>query len=231
MKSPSCSFPSGPPASASVIFLESELRFEADVVRGQKTGFFLDQRENRRLVESLARGRAVLNAFSYSGGFSLYAARGGANSVADLDISPRALESAKRNFALNQSEPAIARCRHECIQTDAFEWLAGNAGRRFDLIVLDPPSLAKREAERAGAIRAYGKLANAGIQHLSPGGVLVACSCSAHVSAEEFFGAVRSAAGISGWKFAEIQTSRHAPDHPARFQEVEYLKGIFLRFD
>ena len=217
--------------NAPVIFLESGLRFEADVVRGQKTGFFLDQRENRRLVESLARGRAVLNAFSFSGGFSLSAARGGANSVTDLDISPHALASAKRNFALNQNEPAIARCRHECIQTDAFEWLAGNPGRRFDLIVLDPPSLAKREAERAGAIRAYGRLANDGIQHLSPGGILVACSCSAHVSAEEFFSAVRAAAAMSGRKFAELQTTRQAPDHPARFQEAEYLKGIFLRFD
>ena len=96
----------GSAADASVIFLESGLRFEAEVVRGQKTGFFLDQRENRRLVESLARGRTVLNAFSFSGGFSLYAARGGANSVTDLDISPHALESAKRNFVLNQGEPA-----------------------------------------------------------------------------------------------------------------------------
>lgn len=221
----------GPQTGVPVIFLESGLRFEADVLRGQKTGFFLDQRENRRLVESLARARAVLNAFSFSGGFSLSAARGGANSVTDLDISPHALASAKRNFALNQSEPAIARCRHECIQTDAFEWLSGNADRQFDLIVLDPPSLAKREAERAGAIRAYGKLVNDGLQHLSPGGILVACSCSAHVSAEEFFSTVRSAAAMSGRKFAELQTTRHAPDHPARFHEAEYLKGIFLRLD
>jgi 23S rRNA (cytosine1962-C5)-methyltransferase len=220
-----------PAAGGPVIFLESGLRFEADVVRGQKTGFFLDQRENRRLAESLARGRAVLNAFSFSGGFSLYAAHGGANSVTDLDISSHALESAKRNFALNQGLPAFARCRHECIQTDAFEWLAGNSRRRFDLILLDPPSLAKREAERTGAIRAYGKLVNDGLQHLSPGGVLVACSCSAHVSAEEFFSAVRSAASTSGRKFAEMQTTRHAPDHPARFKEAEYLKGIFLRFE
>ena len=220
----------GPDADASVIFLESGLRFEAEVVRGQKTGFFLDQRENRRLVESLARGRTVLNAFSFSGGFSLYAARGGANSVTDLDISPHALASAKRNFALNQGEPAIARCRHEGIQTDAFEWLAGNSDRRFDLIVLDPPSLAKRETERAGAIRAYGKLANDGLQHLSPDGILVACSCSAHVSTDEFFSAVRSVAGMSGRKFVELKITRHAPDHTARFKEADYLKGIFLRF-
>lgn len=223
--------PATSPASVPVIFLESGLRFEAEVVRGQKTGFFLDQRENRGAVESLARGRAVLNAFSFSGGFSLSAARGGASSVTDLDISPHALESARRNFALNQGEPAIARCRHECIQTDAFAWLAGNPDHRFDLIVLDPPSLAKREAERAGAIRAYGRLASDGLQHLSPGGILVACSCSAHVNAEEFFSTVRFAATRSGRKFAELQTTRHASDHPANFPEAEYLKGIFLRFD
>ena len=216
---------------AAVVFLESGLRFEADVVRGQKTGFFLDQRDNRRLVESLAPGRTVLNAFSFSGGFSLFAARGGASSVTDLDISPYALEAAKRNFALNQNQPAVARCRHEAIQTDAFARLAENPNRRFDLLVLDPPSLAKRESERAGAIRAYGKLANDGLRHLSPGGLLVACSCSAHVSAEEFFGAVRSVAARSGRKFAELQTTRHAPDHPAYIKEADYLKGIFLRFD
>ena len=221
----------GEAVNAPVIFLESGLRFEADVVRGQKTGFFLDQRENRRLVESQARGRAVLNAFSFSGGFSLAAARGGANSVTDLDISPHALAAAQRNFALNQSEPAIARCRHECIKADAFAWLARNPDRQFDLIVLDPPSLAKREADRAGALHAYGKLMSDGIRHLSPGGMVVACSCSAHVRAEEFFGAVRAAATRSRRKFAEWQTTGHAPDHPARFKEMEYLKGIFLCFD
>jgi 23S rRNA (cytosine1962-C5)-methyltransferase len=215
---------------APVVFLETGLRFEADVVRGQKTGFFLDQRENRRIVESLARGRAVLNAFSFSGGFSLYAARGGAVSVADLDLSRHALESAGRNFALNQNEPSVARCRHETIQADAFEWLAGNPGRRFDLVILDPPSLARRESERAGAIRAYARLAGDGIRHLSPGGILVACSCSAHVSVDEFFHAVRSAAARSDRQFSELQTTRHAPDHPACFKEAGYLKGIFLRF-
>jgi 23S rRNA (cytosine1962-C5)-methyltransferase len=215
---------------APVIFLENGVRFEADVWRGQKTGFFLDQRENRRVIESLAPGRTVLNAFSFSGGFSLYAARGGAKSVTDLDISSHALESAKRNFRLNEGDPNVAGCRHESIQTDAFEWLAGNVGQQFDLVVLDPPSLAKREAERAGAIRAYAKLAAAGLQHLRPGGILLAGSCSAHVSAEEFFGAVRQAARESGRRFTELQTMRHAPDHPATFPEAEYLKGIYLKF-
>jgi 23S rRNA (cytosine1962-C5)-methyltransferase len=214
---------------APVVFSENGIRFEADVWKGQKTGFFLDQRENRRLVESLARGRTVLNAFSFSGGFSLYAARGGAKWVTDLDISKHALDSAKRNLALNSSDTAIAGCRHEAVQADVFEWLAGDAKRKFDLIVLDPPSLAKREAERAGAIRAYAKLAESGLNHLSPGGILVACSCSAHVTAEEFFNAVRQATRSSDRRFTELQTTRHAPDHHATFAEAEYLKGIYLR--
>ena len=215
---------------ACATFLENGIRFEADVCHGQKTGFFLDQRENRRLVESLAKGARVLNAFSFSGGFSLYAARGGASSVTDLDISAHALASAERNFALNQSLPAIAQCRHERVQADALDWLAANEQRTFDLIVLDPPSFAKREAERAGAIRAYEKLATLGIQHLARDGILVACSCSAHVSAEEFFTAARRSAAKSGRRFQELQTTGHAPDHHASFKEAEYLKGIYLRF-
>jgi 23S rRNA (cytosine1962-C5)-methyltransferase len=210
-------------------FLESGLQFEADVLRGQKTGFFLDQRENRRLVETLAQDRAMLNAFSFSGGFSLYAARGGAKSVTDLDISAYALEAAKRNFNLNQPEAAVARCRHELVKADAFAWLAGNPKRKFDLIVLDPPSLARREAERAGAIRAYARLTELGIKHLAPGGILLACSCSAHVSAEEFFQAVRQTAAKSGRRFPELQSTLHAPDHPATFKEAEYLKAICLK--
>ena len=109
-----------------IVFTESGIRFEADVLAGQKTGFFLDQRENRRYVETLARGADVLNAFSFSGGFSLYAARGGARSVTDLDISAHALASARRNFALNKGEPKIARCQHETIQANAFHWLDEN---------------------------------------------------------------------------------------------------------
>jgi 23S rRNA (cytosine1962-C5)-methyltransferase len=167
----------GKPLLEPVVFLESGLKFEADVLRGQKTGFFLDQRENRRRLETLAAGGNVLNAFSFSGGFSLYAARGGAQSVIDLDISAHALKSARRNFELNQSHAAIADCRYEQVQADAFEWLAQTANPKFDVVILDPPSLARRESERAGAIRAYGKLAASGIEHLSRGGILVACSC------------------------------------------------------
>lgn len=216
--------PNGP-----LTFLESGLRFEVDGLRGQKTGFFLDQRENRRRVESLARGRDVLNAFSFSGGFSVYAARGRAQSVTDLDISEHALAGARRNFELNKSVPGVANCQHHCVQADAFEWLAARPERKFDLIVLDPPSLARREAERSRAIQAYARLAASGIEILRPGGVLVAASCSAHVSATEFFEAVRSAARRSGRSLAELQTTGHPPDHPVTFAEGHYLKCIYLR--
>ena len=215
--------------AAPVTFLETGIRFEADVVRGQKTGFFLDQRENRRRVEALAAGGDVLNAFSFSGGFSLYAARGGAKSVTDLDLSSHALAAGQRNFALNQAAPAVARCPREAIQADAFAWLEQNTTRRFDLVILDPPSLAKREAERAGAIQAYGRLAANGLRALRPGGVLVAASCSAHVSAAEFFDTVRTAARQTGRTFAELATTGHPPDHPATFAEAQYLKCIYLR--
>lgn len=219
----------GPSPVGPVVFLESGLRFEADIVRGQKTGFFLDQRENRQRVESLAKGRTVLNAFSFSGGFSVYAARGGARAVTDVDISAHALAAAARNFELNSSLASVAACRREAIQADAFEWLETNQSRQYGLVILDPPSLAKREKERAGAIRAYGRLASLGCAHLERGGVLVAGSCSAHVSAEEFFSAVRGAIAACGRQAETLDTRGHPADHPANLPEAQYLKAIYLR--
>jgi 23S rRNA (cytosine1962-C5)-methyltransferase len=220
---------SGPPLHEPVLFQENGLRFAADVVRGQKTGFFLDQRENRRLVEKLAEGRAMLNTFSFSGGFSLYAARGGARAVTDLDLSAHALAASKRNFELNGTDIRVRSCPHEYIQADAFEWLAAKADQKFSLIVLDPPSLAKRETERAGAILAYRRLAAHAIKRLIPGGILVACSCSAHVSEKEFFETVRNAAAKSGRAFEELDRTGQPLDHPACFKEAHYLKAIYLR--
>lgn len=214
---------------SSVQFHEDGLRFEAEVVRGQKTGFFLDQRENRRKVGRLAAGIDVLNAFSFSGGFSLHAARGGARSVVDLDISPVALESARRNFAFNRADPRVAAARHEQIQADAFEWLATGPHHTFDCVICDPPSLARREQERAGAIQAYGKLAAASLARVRPGGVLLAASCSAHVSREEFYEVVRRAVQSSGRRAEEFATTEHAQDHPATFPEARYLKAIYFR--
>lgn len=211
-------------------FMEHGICFEADVVRGQKTGFFLDQRDNRQRVAALAENRRVLNAFSFSGGFSLYAARGGARSVTDVDISSHALDGAMRNFALNAGVPTIEGCLHECIRDDVFEWLSQKPDREFDLIILDPPSLARRETERARAIAAYNRLASDAIRWLARGGILFAGSCSAHVSTEEFFEAVQNAARTSGRRFTEMETTGHAADHPATFSEAKYLKGIYLKF-
>jgi len=219
----------GEPLAGPVEFLENGLRFEADVVRGQKTGFFLDQRENRRDVKALADGREVLNLFSYTGGFSLYAGDGGAESVCSIDISELALAGARRNFALNADRPAIARCRHETIQADVFDWLRQESPRRFDLIVLDPPSMAKKESERAEAIAAYTKLIAGALARLNKNGVLVASSCSAHVSATEFFNLTLEAARKTGRSFVEWKRTGHAADHPATFAEAEYLKCIYLR--
>ena len=220
----------GPPPQAPVSFLETGLTLEADVVRGQKTGFFLDQRENRRLVGDLARGADVLNAFSFSGGFSLYAARGGARATTDIDISAHALESARRNFARNGNHVVVAACRHETIQADTFEWLrTAPRERTFDIVILDPPSMARRESERAGAIEAYSRLAAMGLARIRRGGTLVAASCSAHVTSEEFFTAVRSTATATGRAFEELRSTAHPPDHPAGHAEANYLKCIYLR--
>jgi 23S rRNA (cytosine1962-C5)-methyltransferase len=213
-----------------VVFLENGIRFEADVIRGQKTGFFLDQRENRGRVEKLSNGCRVLNAFSFSGGFSLYAARGAAISVTDLDISAHALESAVRNFELNKADPNIATTEYRQIKADAFEWLAENKDEEYDLIILDPPSLAKKAADRPAALAAYEKLAALAITHLSPGGILVAASCSAHVEEAAFFAAVGAAATQSGRKYERLQETGHAKDHPSTFPESRYLKCVYLRF-
>lgn len=216
----------GQPADA-VIFTENGLRFESEVVHGQKTGFFLDQRENRRRVHNLCGGADVLNAFSFSGGFSLYAAKGGARRVTDLDISGRALEAGDRNFALNHDLCAVASCARETVRADAFAWLAESPRALFDVVVVDPPSLAKREADRATAIAAYERLTVSALCRVRRGGVLVASSCSAHVSTEEFFTAVQRAA--LPWQTQPLWTSAHAPDHEVTFPEAAYLKCTALR--
>lgn len=223
----------GDPGDDTVVFQENGLSFIADVRFGQKTGFFLDQRENRERVGHLAAGRDVLNAFSFSGGFSLYAAHGGARSVTDVDISSHALESARLNFHLNSADPAVAAAQHISVQADAFDWIAEVAEKgtsRYGLIITDPPSLAKREAERAGALQAYERLAVSSLRLLDPGGTLVAASCSAHVSSSEFQSAVqRAASAVFGNSWEVLWTAGHAGDHPVSFREGEYLKALAIR--
>lgn len=220
---------SGRPLAGPVLFEENGLLFEADVVWGQKTGFFLDQRDNRARVEELAAGRRVLNVFAYSGGFSVYAARGRAREVVSVDASQPALEAAVRNFGHNQDHPAVAAARHETIVGDAFEVLAelANQGQRFDLAILDPPSFASSQEQVPGALAAYGRLAQAGLALLPPGGTLVICSCSSRVSAEAFFTAVQAATRAAGRSLVELMRTGHPLDHPIGFPEGAYLKCLF----
>lgn len=218
----------GKPVHGPIPFVENGLSFEAEVRLGQKTGFFLDQRENRQRVGVLAAGRHILNLFSYSGGFSVYAAQGGAVSVTDLDISPHALESARRHFRINAPLFPRADCQQHLIRADAFEWLASPPARPYDLVILDPPALARQAADRPAALRAYRWLVQRGLRCLRRGGILVAASCSAQVRPEEFFELVRRTISEAGIRHRELATTRHPPDHPAAFPEAEYLKCIYL---
>ncbi|MDX1950665.1 MAG: class I SAM-dependent methyltransferase [Verrucomicrobiota bacterium] len=211
-----------------VIFLENGLQFYSEVQKGQKTGFFLDQRENRQRVREISTGRKMLNVFSFSGGFALNAAAGGATQATDLDISAHALHAAENNFRLNANHPQISKCLHQTIQADAFEFLAASSNPKYDLIVLDPPSLAKRESERAEAIKAYAGLVRGALRQLQTPGCLVAASCSAHVSSDEFFQIVRATIAARNISFQEMGTTLHPVDHPARFKEAHYLKAIYL---
>jgi len=225
----------GSQASGPVVFEENRLRFECDVRRGQKTGFFLDQRENRERVERLARDltgeKEVLNVFSYSGGFSLYAARGGARHVISLDQSRPALEAAQRNFDLNAERREIARAHHETICADAFTSLneMRHAGRLFDMVVIDPPSFAKNRAEAPKAIAAYERLARLGLSVLKRQGFFVMASCSTRVSEDDFFRAVARAAGHARVRLHELERSAHAIDHPIGFAHGAYLKCLFAK--
>jgi 23S rRNA (cytosine1962-C5)-methyltransferase len=221
----------GPPLAGPIVFRELGLALRCDPARGQKTGWFLDQRENRARVGARAGGKSVLDAFAYTGGFSLHAARGGATRVLSLDASRIALDEARANFALNQSDSAVARCVHELAHGDAFEELAKlrPSSRRFDLIVLDPPALTHRKEDVATALRAYAQLGELGVSLLARGGELVAASCSARVDADALAGAIHAGAARAGRKLAERERHGHAMDHPARFPESAYLKSIFFR--
>ncbi|MCX6032180.1 MAG: class I SAM-dependent rRNA methyltransferase, partial [Chloroflexi bacterium] len=221
----------GPPPDGPVQFSENGLRFEADVLHGQKTGFFFDQRDNRARVEKLAAGRRTLNVFAYSGGFSLYAARGGASEVTSLDASAPALAAAERNFALNRHLPAVAAARHSVLVADAFTALADlrQRGQRYDLVIVDPPAFAKRESEVSAAVQTYGRLTGLALGVLAPGGTLVMSSCSSRVSAPAFFTAVNRAATQAGWPLIELDRTGHAIDHPVLFPEGAYLKCLFAQ--
>ncbi|MBN1485743.1 MAG: class I SAM-dependent methyltransferase [Chloroflexia bacterium] len=219
----------GPALEGPVLFWENGLRFEADPLRGQKTGFFLDQRDNRARVEDLAAGREVLNLFAYTGAFSVYAARGGARGVVSVDLGEPALQVARRNLAHNRQVPAVAAVKHQFIADDVFAVLAdlSRQGRRFDLVIVDPPSFAHSQSQRQGALAAYRRLTQQSLDVLRPGGVLVQASCSSQVEAGAFFQAVHQAATAAGRPLREIERTGHPLDHPIAFPEAAYLKCLF----
>lgn len=221
----------GEPPDGPVVFHENGLRFESDPVEGQKTGFFLDQRDNRARVGALSKGLDVLNVFSYTGGFSVYAARGGARSVTSVDISRQAIDVVERNLSLNRGHPAVDACRHEGVADDAFAVLESlsRSGRRFGLVILDPPMFAQSASQVEQALRAYARLTQLGLSVLERGGVLAQASCSNRVRAEDFFRVVDEAASERGRPLRDATFTGHALDHPIRFADGAYLKCIFAR--
>lgn len=212
-----------------VPFLELGLSFEADVVRGQKTGHFLDQRDNRARVGRLSSGRRVLDVFACTGGFSVHAAAGGASEVMSVDQSQDALDTARRNMARNAERPAVAACRHETVAGDAFEVMAELVARRrrFDVVVVDPPSFASRRASVPAALHAYGRLTGLAVRLVEPGGVLVQASCSSRVAADDFEAAVERGARAAGRRLDITERTGHPLDHPIGFPQGAYLKAIF----
>jgi len=215
--------------AAPIIIAEHGLRFEVDVLLGQKTGFFLDQRENRRTVEQWSQGRRVLNLFSYTGGFSVYAARGGAVHVSSVDSARAAMAAAERNFTRNGFDPA----QHEFVVADCFEVLERyhGEGRRFDLIIVDPPSFAHSKAQLVPALGAYRRLNSLALKCLTPGGLLASSSCSSQVSPAAFRQMLAEAAAAAKRRFLILHDAGQPLDHPvpAHFPEARYLKFVVGR--
>jgi 23S rRNA (cytosine1962-C5)-methyltransferase len=207
---------------------ENGLAFRIDWLRGQKTGFFVDQRENRALVERYAANKEVLNMFCYTGGFSLYALRGGAKQVDSVDVSQKAIDLVNANVARNFPKAT----NHTAVTADAFEYLTAqkNAGRTYDLIILDPPAFAKHRDAVKNALRGYQRINAKAIEMIRPGGILFTFSCSQAVDKEAFRLAVFSAAASVGRKVRILHQLHQPQDHPINIYhpEGEYLKGLVL---
>ncbi|MGQ1890350.1 class I SAM-dependent rRNA methyltransferase [Thermophagus sp. OGC60D27] len=204
---------------------ENGLRFYVDLDKGQKTGFFIDQRENRVLLEKYSKDRNILNLFCYTGGFSLYALRGGASLVHSVDSSERAIELTKKNVALNFPEDA----RHQAYAEDAFKFL-DKSKNKYDLIVLDPPAFAKHLNVIPNALKGYRKLNAKAIQNIKPGGIIFTFSCSQVISRDAFRKTVFSAAAKAGRYVRILHQMEQPADHPVNIYhpESEYLKGLVL---
>ena len=205
--------------------VENGLSFHVDWLKGQKTGFFVDQRENRSLLEHYAKGKSVLNMFCYTGGFSVYAMRGGANIVHSVDSSAKAIELTNHNVAMNFPNDN----RHKAFCEDAFKYLDDN-DKKYDLIVLDPPAFAKHRMALHNALKGYIRLNIKGLQRIKPGGILFTFSCSQAVSKENFRNAVFTAAAQAGRNVRILHQLHQPADHPVNIYhpEGEYLKGLVL---
>ena len=210
---------------ASNVAMENGLKFHIDWLRGQKTGFFVDQRENRSLLEQYAKGKSVLNMFCYPGGFSVYAMRGDAKQVHSVDSSAKAIELTNDNVALNFPGDA----RHEAFCEDAFKYLDEH-DQQYDLIVLDPPAFAKHRAALRNALKGYTRLNVKGLQRIKKGGILFTFSCSQVVTKDNFRNAVFTAAAQVGRKVRILHQLHQPADHPINIYhpEGEYLKGLVL---
>jgi 23S rRNA (cytosine1962-C5)-methyltransferase len=218
--------PTGP-----VMFNEHGLLFEADVVHGQKTGHFLDQRDNRSKVRPLAKGLDVLDLFACTGGFSVYAAAGGASSVHSVDLSTQALDTARRNMAHNAFIKNVQQCKHTTEAGDVFDVLKrfGQQKRRYDMVIVDPPSFARRNSDHDRALHAYRRLTRGALDLVADGGILVQSSCSNRIRNDEFFDGVHAAAASTPHRISEMLRTTHAADHPISFPEGAYLKTLFAR--
>ncbi len=214
-----------------VLFREHGLTFESDVLHGQKTGHFLDQRDNRSKVRPLAKGGRVLDLFSCTGGFSVSAAAGGAASVHSVDLSSAALETATRNMQHNAFIKNIQQCKHTTQAADAFEVMQtyGKQERKFDMVIVDPPSFARKNADHDRALHAYRRLTRLALDLVVDGGILVQSSCSSRVTTDEFYDGVHAAAASTDHRISEMLRTGHAADHPIGFAEGAYLKTIFVR--
>lgn len=207
------------------VAIENGLKFHVDWLKGQKTGFFVDQRENRALLEKYSKGRSVLNMFCYTGGFSFYAMRGGAKLVHSVDSSAKAVELTEKNVELNFPGDE----RHKAYAEDAFKYL-DNIGDNYDLIILDPPAFAKHKDALRNALQGYRRLNAKAFSKIKPGGILFTFSCSQVVTKENFRNAVFTAAAMSGRNVRILHQLTQPADHPVNIYhpEGEYLKGLVL---
>ncbi len=208
-------------------FVENGLLFQADVRKGHKTGFFFDQRDNRQKVRELAKGQRVLDVFSYTGGFSVYALDGGARTITALDLSEPALETLKINVENNGFDAKLI----DVMAGDAFAGLMQliQARRKFNMVIVDPPAFANSRASMRKAVMAYRRLVEMALRLLANDGLLVMASCSSRINAEMFFQLVERSALVSGYKLEIIEKTGHGLDHPIAFPEAAYLKALFAR--